>query len=162
MTFSKEEGKIDFRVSVRFSLGWSKVLGLAMWETSDRQENVLMTIPTSIEESVWCVCECVRECAHMWREKGVGQKIPHFTTVQRNGSMMYEVTRPSRSFALTAFIRLAVPSTHKPTCMRAHIHTTSQTSLCVPERSLWGMLVHHFGYYPSLVVKYLCPADSVK
>ena len=47
--------------------------------------------------------------------------------------------------------------THAHTC----VHTHTQTHPCIPERSLWGLLVHHFGYYPSLVVKYLCPADSL-
>ena len=76
---------------------------------------------------------------------------------------MYEVTRPSRSFALSTFIRQAVPSTHTRTHTHAHtcVHTHTQTHPCIPERSLWGLLVHHFGYYPSLVVKYLCPADSL-
>lgn len=37
-----------------------------------------------------------------------------------------------------------------------------QTSLSVPERSPWGMLLHHSGYYPSLDVKHLRPADSGK
>lgn len=162
MTFSKEEGKIDFRVSVRFSLGWSKVLGLAMWETSDRQENVLMTIPTSIEESVLCVWVCERVCSHVKRE-GSGTENPSFHHCAEE--CQHDVWGHS-SFKKLCSNRFyqACCSLNTQTRMhaRTHIHTTSQTSLCVPERSLWGMLVHHFGYYPSLVVKYLCPADSVK
>ena len=50
--------------------------------------------------------------------------------------------------------KLFPPHTHAHT--RARTHT--QTRPRIPERSLWGLLVHHFGYYPSLAVKYLCPA----
>lgn len=51
------------------------------------------------------MCLCVLKCEE-------GEKIPHFAAVQRKGSMMYEVGRPSRSFALSAFIRHAVSSAH--------------------------------------------------
>lgn len=62
-----------------------------------------------------------------WREKGVGPKIPHFGTVQRNASMMYEVTRPSRGFALPTFIMHAVPHLQPHTHTHTSLHTWKVT-----------------------------------